>query len=479
MITTPEITAPKTIAPAPRKESRVAAATRLLFAPVDIAPLLIFRIAFGALLFIELCDFFRMALPRLSPNWVEPPIHFTYFGFGWVQPPPGAWMFLLIGVTLVATLGIVLGLFYRLSCAIFAVGFTWLFLIDQSNYMNHFYLICLLGFIAIFLPAHRAFSLDVRRFPSLRSATVPYWSVFILQAQFAIVYFFGGIAKINHDWLRGEPIRTWIYVGRAADKVPDSLKSESLVYFLSYGGLLFDLLIVPLLLWPRTRLPALGLATFFHVSNMWLFDVGIFPYLSIAFTLLFLPAATLRRLIRLKHPPTDPGRPSLPDWSLKFQRGVTCVIGGYLAIHLLLPFRHWLYPGNVSWTEEGHRFAWHMMLRTKSGNTYFVVEERSTGKLWRINPRPHLSAKQYFKMSDHPEMILQFAHFLRERWKPIDIAVFAVAPIRLNGRPPRLLINPDIDLSKIQYGLHAAPWILPLENNHPHPPRFRFARSTE
>ena len=37
----------------------------------------------------------------------------------------------------------------------------------------------------------------------------------------------------------------------------------------------------------------------------------------------------------------------------------------FIIIHLLLPFRHWLYSGNTSWHEEGHYFAWRMMLRQK------------------------------------------------------------------------------------------------------------------
>jgi len=33
----------------------------------------------------------------------------------------------------------------------------------------------------------------------------------------------------------------------------------------------------------------------------------------------------------------------------------------------LVPLRHLLYPGYVSWNEQGHRFAWQMKLRDKEG----------------------------------------------------------------------------------------------------------------
>lgn len=37
--------------------------------------------------------------------------------------------------------------------------------------------------------------------------------------------------------------------------------------------------------------------------------------------------------------------------------------------------RHYLIAGTPSWTEEGHRFSWHMKLREKSGTVTFVVSK--------------------------------------------------------------------------------------------------------
>ena len=57
----------------------------------------------------------------------------------------------------------------------------------------------------------------------------------------------------------------------------------------SYGGLLFDLAVVPLLLWKRTRLQAFLAAVVFHLCNALLFEfsIGVFPWMMIAATLMF------------------------------------------------------------------------------------------------------------------------------------------------------------------------------------------------
>ena len=40
--------------------------------------------------------------------------------------------------------------------------------------------------------------------------TAPAWALWILRFQIGVVYFYGGLMKINGDWLHGEPMRTWL-----------------------------------------------------------------------------------------------------------------------------------------------------------------------------------------------------------------------------------------------------------------------------
>jgi hypothetical protein len=62
-------------------------------------------------------------------------------------------------------------------------------------------------------------------------------------------------------------------------------------------------------------------------------------------------------------------------------------------------------------------------------------------------------------------MILQFAHHLalamQERFG--DVAVYANSSVSLNGREPEPLIDPKVDLVKVQRSLAHSTWILPLQ----------------
>ena len=70
----------------------------------------------------------------------------------------------------------------------------------------------------------------------------------------------------------------------------------------------------------------------------------------------------------------------------------------FAAFHVLMPLRHHLYPGNVSWTEEGHNFSWHMMLRTKRGTLSLTATDSATGESWIIDQRDYLSSRQRSEM---------------------------------------------------------------------------------
>lgn len=437
-----------------------------LFAPVDIAPLVFFRMAFGALMFLEVVG--SVAIGEFRENWVEPEMHFTYFGFGWVKAPPGNWAYLLPAVTAVAALGVMFGAFYKLSAALFAVGIAWTYLIEQSTYNNHYYLICLVAIAASFVPAERALSIDARRRPELRASTAPAWTLWLIQAHMAIAYFFGAIAKMNADWLQGEPVRRWLSPGGSlASKVVPALQNDFGAYLISYGGLFFDLLVVPFLLWKKTRVAALVTAIVFHLLNAYLFDIGVFPFLSIAMTCLFLSPAWHRKVLRL-------GSAERREHDVYWKRSVVVValLGVYAAYHLLMPFRHWFYPGNSQWTEEGHRYSWHMMLRHKTGYTHFIVDDKTTGKVWKVRPEEYLSKRQFQKMAVHPEMLLQFARYLRTKWEPNDVTVHAVASVKLNHHKQALLVDPEVDLSRQELSLLPRKWILPLDNQETTPVRF-------
>jgi hypothetical protein len=139
----------------------------------------------------------------------------------------------------------------------------------------------------------------------------------------------------------------------------------------------------------------------------------------------------------------------------------------WVSVQLLLPVRHFFIPGNVHWTEEGHNYAWHMKLREKVSEGVFIVTDTKTGEEWTVRPREHLTQVQERKMAGRPHMIVQFAHYLAEHFgqkRQTEVQVRAHITASLNGRTPQLLIDPEVDLSKVPYPWWGhAEWILPLE----------------
>jgi vitamin K-dependent gamma-carboxylase len=373
---------------------------------------------------------------------------------------------------------VTIGLWYRLSSALLFLGFTYIFLLEQARYLNHFYLVVLITFLMIFVPAHRAFSVDALRRPANRANTAPAWALWLIRFQIGIVYFLGDVAKLNADWLRGEPMRTWLAKRTEHAVLGPFFEEQWMVYLFSYGGLLLDLLIVPLLLWRRTRIFAFVLVVGFHLTNAWLFTIGIFPWMAIAATTVFLRPDWPRRIFcglfavsqeekehktqksRRKDPEPDDDAPLRPR-----RIAGMAPAGLYLALQILVPMRHFLYPGNVSWTEEGHRFAWHMKLRIKSADCLFLVTDPQNHMTWQIDPRDDMPRWQARKMSARPDMILQYSHHLarlqrQEGHERVEVRARVTAS--LNGRKAQLLIDPEVELGTTPRTLRAASWIMPL-----------------
>ncbi len=437
------------------------AVLRSLFAPVDIAVLVYFRIAFGGIMLWEVWRYFDKGW--IARYWIDPILNFPYFGFEWLHPWPGQGMYIhFIGLGILAVL-ITLGFWYRLSTVLFFLGFTYMFLLEKARYLNHFYLICLISFLLIFLPAHRAFSIDAWRRPGMRTPTVPAWTLWLLRIQIGIPYFYGGLAKINGDWLQGEPMRMWMADRMDFPLIGSLFTQEWMVYFLSYGGLLLDVLVVPFLIWRRTRPYAFALALTFHLMNVQLFDIGIFPWFMIAATTIFFDPSWPRWLVRQRF---NNRNQALPARLTPRHTIILSLLGVYLFLQLVLPFRHYLYPGDANWTEEGHRFAWHMKLRSKDADVNFVITDTRDNTVSYLDPNDIMPRWQVRKMAARPDMILQLSHIIAEDIGGSDkdsIEVRAEAFASLNGREEQQLIDPTVDLSKERQSLLPADWILALE----------------
>jgi len=253
-------------------------------------------------------------------------------------------------------------------------------------------------------------------------------------------------------------MRKWLSSRTEFPLIGQWFREEWMGYLFSYGGLLIDLLIFPLLIIKKTRLPAAIVIITFHLMNSELFKIGIFPWFMIASTLIFFPSKKLR--FWKENKAKMPFAFALPKWAL-------WGLGVYLFIQLTVPFRHFLFKGNVNWTEEGHRFAWHMKLRSKSAKIKFNVMDEKTKKTSTVNLSKYLTKRQHKKMKTKPDMILQFAHYLAAKANQNgqkNIVVTVRSQCRLNGRPKTDLIDTTVNLAQVKYPFYKkADWIVPLE----------------
>ncbi len=448
---------------------------RELYSPykqVSIAPLVMFRIIFGLLMIFGTTRF-------LLNGWVEslyiqPSFFFTYYGFDWVKPLSGYWMYLPFVLMLISALGITFAAFYRISTTLFFLAFTYVELLDKSNYLNHYYFVSLVAFIMIFVPANRFFSLDVRWKKTVAQPQVSRWSIDLLKFQLACVYVFAGIAKLHFDWLiNAQPLSTWLQAHRDMPIFGSLLQEEWVAYVFSWFGCFYDLFIVFFLLWSKSRKIAYLFVVVFHLITWLLFPIGVFPWVMIFSTLIFFSTnfhqqalGLVSRIISSKI-----NFENKTESTRSRNKLIPYFLIAYVSIQLLLPFRYALYPGNLFWNEEGFRFSWRVMLMHKDGlATFYVVDPETRGEI-EIDNTDYLSEHQIDQMATQPDMILQYAHHLKSTFSDTTLhfgknsfhlknpEIRARVYVTLNGRKSQLFIDKKHDLSRIPYNLAHRNWL--------------------
>lgn len=437
------------------------------FVPCDAAALVFFRVTFGLILLWEAVRTFSNGL--IDSVYLEPRLHFTYLGFGWVRPLPEEWLtlhFVLLGV---AALLLAIGLLTRFAAAWLCVGWTYVLLMEKAAYLNHLYLVCLIAGLLIFVPTHRTFSFDARHRPQWSSDSVPAIALWTLRIQISIPYLFGAIAKLNGDWLHGAPLRLWMPRMTHIREVIPFFGEPWMAMLFSCGGFLLDLLAVPLLLWRRTRPWMFGVLAVFHLCNAVMFHIGIFPWFMICATTLFFDPDWPRRLLRLKS--SEPASVCPPARQESRARSLILAgVGLWFLIQFTVPLRHLLYPGDVDWTEEGQRFSWRMMLCDKTPAMRLFAIDKKTRQVIPIDPQRSLNEWQLNYMSYDPDLLVQFSQYLAaelSRTKNIDVEIHAQLFCSLNGRRPQLLVDPQIDLASQTRSLSPQAWIVPLKEPLP------------
>lgn len=456
-----------------------------LLQPVDAASLGVFRIVFGLAVAIDAWRY--LAYGWVRTYYITPKVHFTYLYLDFVRPWPGEWMLAHYWLVSALALLVAAGVFYRAASILLFVSYTYVFLLEKSVYMNHHYLMLLIAFLLATMPAANAYSLkEFAKPPSPRAPkpTVPQWCVSLLRFQLAIVYLYGAVAKLNYDWLHGEPMKWSLQnLPGPASSLGRGISPELAAYAIAYGGLLADLLIPLLLLRRRTFWLGFGLAAVFHGFNAAFLEIGVFSYLMTGAILIFLPpdwprrirplwrqrseASILEKLRFTLAGLTEPEAPAVAGVrASSAPRLVVPLLAVYVLFQLLVPLRHLLYPGPVSWSEEGHRFAWHMKLRSKYSAITIRITDPASGRSWIADPRADLNPRQLRKLQTFPDILLQYVHILRDRLRQKGINPIINVDWRcsLNGRPYQQLVAPDVNLAAVERTWRPATWILPLRD---------------
>ncbi|MEM1350612.1 MAG: HTTM domain-containing protein, partial [Myxococcota bacterium] len=370
-----------------------------------------------------------------------------------VDPPRSTVALTALGILIMC------GAFTRAATIAAFALFTYVEFTDVTNYLNHYYLVTLLLGILCFLPAGGAYSFDARFFPSARREYVPRWMHWLLRFQIACVYFWAGMAKFGSDWLlHAQPLNIWLLARQDTPLLGQLFDSWHAALLMSWGGFLFDTTIWLFLLWPKTRRLAYVVVLGFHFTTGVLFNIGMFPVIMVCAATVFFDPSWPRRL-------TGSAPPNLSHARPRALAGAPAVaVALFCAVQLLMPARHWLYPGDVLWTEEGMRWSWKVMVREKNGAISYRVRWDGRERDTRVAPTRYLTDHQAREFSGQPDMILRLAHhigrdFEERGFEGVEVRVDA--KVSLNGRPPMPMINPDVNLMNVQDSVGPASWLMP------------------
>lgn len=417
------------------------------FKPIDNAPLIVFRIFFGALVAAE--SFGAIATGWVKEVLIDPEFTFSHIGFEWIQPLPGYGMYLYFVAMGILGLSIMIGFKYRLSTFLFAMLWLGVYLMQKSAYNNHYYLLALVAFIMVILPANRYASVDVKLDENVKKEIMPRWVSLFMIALVSIVYFYATVAKFYPDWLDGTVTRNLFLAKKDYPIVGFLFDKHWFHMFIAYAGIAFDGLVVPLLLIKRTRTFALLASLFFHLFNAAIIQIGIFPFFALSFILFFYEPETIRKIFLRKKP--APINIQENDFELK--NIFLFLLIPFLFIQFLLPIRHNFIEGNVFWTEEAHRHSWRMMLRSRWGMASYKIVDKSNSEIIPYFLPNTLTKKQLRSLNSKGDFMWQMAQRIKEEYevKGIDVSVYIDAKVSLNSRNVMQYTNPDIDIAATKW----------------------------
>jgi vitamin K-dependent gamma-carboxylase len=425
-----------------------------LLKPVNGNVLGIFRVIFGACMLYQ--GYYCYDSQLIDNGFLKPYLLFKYNGFEFVECFSRPVMFGFLGAFCAAGLGILTGLFFRVSCVILALVQFYFLMLEKAYYNNHLYLIALLAVLLAFTNADDFVSLKPASKRKYQS--IPFWQQFILQAQFCIVYFYGSFVKLKADWLIAkQPLTNMVATFPEQKAMSWLMKMPGAVEVLTYGGLLLDLTAPFLLLYKPTRKWAVIPVLLFHFLNTRIFDdIGVFPYLMALSLVIFFSSDDFSFFGKT---------PDHTESTLALRPVVKYSLLIYFAFQLLFPLRGYFLPNPMDYTTIGNRFAWRMKAdsREVTEMAFYATHPGSLQKL-PVDLKVFLNPVQLTHLAQDPRSVHQFAQGLvreGEKQGVKGMIVQGTIKLKYNGRNEEVqMIDPNVDLTHSGYSIWSKiPWV--------------------
>jgi vitamin K-dependent gamma-carboxylase len=434
-----------------------------LWQPVNGAGIEAFKKVFAILLILQVGGIYSADL--VNKTFILPRTTIPFDFSDWIPVLPGKLIHIPFILQVIGALLLFTNKYSRLGALIYFLTFGYIFVLDISYYNNHFYFILLLCLLfTLYKPVKQKSALYV-----------PKYLLYLFQFQVIVVYFYGGIVKLNPDWLlHQEPMREMLFLTNAHSW------PESFVYVYTYGSILFDLSIGFLLLVPSTRKVAVIITILFHVLNHLMFSsggnaaIGLFPIVMISTNLLFIDPEKIQQSISRVFPSflkneTRKKSGNQTQVTLNFkQNNITLAfIVVYVLAQLTIPLRHFFIPGNVDWTGEGFYFSWRMKIRSKKVSNTIYVKSDINAKPLKVDPYTILNTLQYKMVCEHPAAMHHFVQYLKKTGKEKmgmkDPHFYLSWKCAMNGHPAAPVVDSTIDFGSLPHNKWGRDkWILPF-----------------
>ena len=411
--------------------------------------LVIFRICFSIVLLVQTIYFFKLGF--IENNILKPFILFPFFDF--LNNPVEQLVYLSAILMLISNIGMIFNKTSRISCLIFFLTFTYLWLLDRGYFNNHYYFISIITFLLFFLNKKSSFK---------KNYYAPKINIVAFQIMIFLIYFISGVNKINPYWIFDLQPMTHILQTKAQVSGNNLFSNNIIISLFTFSGLIYDLVIGFFLIFKRTRILGFIFVLIFNSLNFFLFkdvgEIGVFPFLMISTLVLFIDPDKIQKLLKVK---------KNEKVILQNKSFVNLLIIFFIIAQVLLPFRHVLVKGNVDYNGVGQRFAWRMKIMYKESKIDFFLKNKLTGDKYNVDVTKMLTPIQYNNLKYYPDLILPLAH----KMKSHAISEFGIKfpevtcvfKTSFMGKKEQLLFSPKKDLTLIPINSKASNWIFELE----------------